>query len=221
MIQKSTIKFLKELKTNNNKAWFEEHRTAYISAKEDFENFVQKLIDKLSEFDSDIKELEAKKCTFRQYRDVRFSKDKRPYKTNMGAYMARGGKKSTFAGYYFHLEPGKSFIAGGLWMPMPPELKKVRQEIDYCFDEFKKILTDKTFKKIYKELEAGEGVKLKTTPKGYDATNPAIEYLKLKSFLAESPITDKELSSSTLLKNTAGGFKALKPFIYFVNSAID
>jgi uncharacterized protein (TIGR02453 family) len=221
MIKPSTIKFLKDLKTNNNKAWFEEHRNAYIAAKEDFENFVQHLIDKLSEFDPDIKELEAKQCTFRQYRDVRFSKDKRPYKINMGAYMARGGKKSSFAGYYFHLEPGKSFMAGGLWMPMPPELKKVRQEVDYCFDEFKKIVNDKGFKKIYKDLEASEGVKLRTTPKGYDPENPAIEYLKLKSFLAESSLTDKELSSSTLLKTTVSAFKALKPFIDFLNRAIE
>src|SRR6185295_4338287 len=115
----------------------------------DFENFIGKLLAATSAFDIDMKELLAKNCTFRINRDIRFSKDKTPYKTNMGASLNRGGKKSIFSGYYFHLEPGKSFAGGGLWMPMVPELKKLRQEIDYCFPEFNKVITGSAFKTQY------------------------------------------------------------------------
>src|SRR5215208_1456588 len=127
MLQPATLKFLKALKKNNNKVWFDKHRKDYDAAKNDFENFIQAVLDKQSKNDSDLKELTAKKCMFRINRDVRFSKDKSPYKTNFGASMDKGGKKSGFAGYYFHLEPGKSFLGGGLWMPQPDALKKVRQ----------------------------------------------------------------------------------------------
>src|ERR1044071_4143311 len=131
MFLQSTLKFLSNLAKNNNKVWLDENRDNYIAAKADFENFISVLIKKISAFDEDIKELQAKDCTFRLNRDIRFSKDKTPYKVNMGASLNRGGKKSIYAGYYFHMEPGnKSFVGGGLWMPMPPELKKVRQEID-------------------------------------------------------------------------------------------
>ena len=114
MLQSSTLKFLKNLKKNNNKAWFDAHRKEYEAAKIDFENFIQSVLDKQSKNDRDLKELTAKKCMFRINRDVRFSKDKSPYKTNFGASMSKGGKKSGLAGYYFHLEPGKSFLGGGL-----------------------------------------------------------------------------------------------------------
>jgi len=221
MIKNSTIKFLKDLKVNNNRPWFDKNKDKYLDAKEDFENFVQKLIDKISAFDPDIKGMEAKNCTFRQYRDVRFSKDKRPYKINMGAYMAKGGKKSLFGGYYFHLEPGNSLMGGGLWMPEASEVKKVRQEIDYCFDEFSAIINNKRFKKEYGDLYTSDSIKLKTVPKGYEATNPAIEHLKLKSFFAERAIGDKELTSNSLLKDTAFLFKDLKPVIDFLNRAIE
>lgn len=221
MIKNSTLKFLKDLKINNNRPWFEKHKDQYLDAKEDFESFVQKLIDKISAFDQDIKGLEAKNCTFRQYRDVRFSKDKRPYKTNMGAYMARGGKKSIYGGYYFHLEPGNSLMGSGLWMPEADEVKKVRQEIDYCFDEFSNIINNKKFKKDYGDLYANDNIKLKTIPKGYDAGNPAIEHLKLKSFFAEKGIPDKEIISNSLLKDTTSSFNNLKPLIDFLNRAIE
>ncbi len=126
MFQLSTVSFLKELKKNNNKPWFDNHREKYLSAKTDFENFVENLLNSISAFDDDIKELPAKNCTFRINRDIRFSKDKTPYKTNMGASINRGGKKSIFAGYYFHLEPGgKSFAGGGLWMPVSSRIEKI------------------------------------------------------------------------------------------------
>src|SRR5688572_7833283 len=182
MLQPSTVKFLRDLSKNNNKNWFENNRDKYEDAKSDFETFVQTLIDQHGRKDENIRDLVAKKCTFRINRDIRFSKDKTPYKTNMGGSLDRGGKKSIYAGYYVHLEPGgKSFVGGGLWMPMPEETKKVRQEIDYCLDEFKSIVESKKFKTIFGGLYKGEDASLKKVPQGFDAENPAAPYLKLKS----------------------------------------
>jgi uncharacterized protein (TIGR02453 family) len=217
MFQSSTLKFLKELKKNNNKPWFDAHRKQYEAAKNDFEYFIQSVLDKHSKNDADLKELTAKKCVFRINRDVRFSKDKSPYKTNFGASMDKGGKKSGLAGYYFHLEPGKSFIGGGLWMPQPDALKKVRQEIDYCFDEFKKITTAKKFKTVYNELYTGEGVQLSKVPQGFEKDNPAAEYLKFKSWLVLTDLSDSMLTSKDLVKKTVDAFSVLQPFIKFLN----
>jgi uncharacterized protein (TIGR02453 family) len=221
MLQPLTLKFLKDLAKNNDRAWFEGHRSQYERAKEDFENFVQAVLDRHGKKDEDLKELTAKKCTFRINRDIRFSKDKSPYKTNMGASMNRGGKKSIFSGYYFHCEPGKSFVGGGLWMPMPPEMKRVRQEIDYCYDEFKQIVSAKKFKSVYKELYTGEDVKLTKVPQGFEKDNPAAEYLKLKSWLAMKELTDEEMTSKDLLKKTAEAFETLQPMIKFLNRALE
>jgi uncharacterized protein (TIGR02453 family) len=120
MLQVSTLKFLKDLKKNNNKAWFDANRKKFEAAKEDWETLVQKVLDNMASVDEDTIGLTVKNCIFRQNRDIRFSKDKSPYKAHMGASIDRGGKKSGFAGYYFHLEPGnQSMIGGGLWMPKP------------------------------------------------------------------------------------------------------
>ena len=222
MFHSSTVSFLKELKKNNNKPWFENHREKYLSAKIDFENFVQQLLTTTSAFDNDIKELQVKNCTFRINRDIRFSKDKTPYKTNMGASFNKGGKKSLFAGYYFHLEPGgKSFAGGGLWMPAAPELKKLRQEIDYCFPRFKKITTSSSFKTQYPGLEMNEGQMLVNVPKGYDKENPAASFLKLKSFVATKSISDTLLTSPALAKEVALAFKALMPLVKFMNRSME
>ena len=221
MLQSSTLKFLKDLSKNNDRSWFESHRKQYDDAKTDFEDFIQSVIDRHSKKDEDLKEQIAKQCIFRINRDIRFSKDKSPYKTNMGASMSRGGKKSTYAGYYFHLEPGKSFIGGGLWMPEPDNMKKVRQEIDYCFDEFKQITGSRKFKATYGELYTGEGIKLSKVPQGFEKDNPAAEWLKLKSWLAMKNITDADLASKDLLKKTTEAFDTLQPMIKFLNRAIE
>lgn len=220
MLQSATLKFLKDLKKNNNKPWFDAHRKEYETAKNDFAVFIQNVIDKHSKSDPTIKSIMAKDCMFRINRDVRFSKDKSPYKTNMGAYINRGGKKSLFAGYYFHCEPGQSFVGGGLWMPMPPELNKVRQEIDYNLDEFKKIITSKKFRSVYKDLSHEKEYVLSRVPKGYDPTNPAAEYLKMKSFVSMTPLKDSDLTSKYLVKKTTIAFEALQPLIEFVNQSL-
>ena len=222
MLQSSTTGFLILLKKNNNKPWFDQNREKYISAKNNFEGFVKKIISLASAFDDDIKLLEVKNCTFRINRDIRFSKDKTPYKSNMGASFNRGGKKSVFAGYYFHLEPGgKSFAGGGLWMPAVQELKKLRQEIDYCFPEFKKILNSPSFKMHYPVLEMDKNQMLVNIPKGYDKENPAGDLLKLKSFVATKNIPDAHLTLPSLTKEVSQTFKALMPLVKFMNRALE
>jgi uncharacterized protein (TIGR02453 family) len=222
MLQSSTVQFLKSLSKNNNKVWLDAHRDQYMEARKDFENFVADLIKKTAQFDSDVKELQVKECVFRLNRDIRFSKDKTPYKINMGASINRGGKKSIYAGYYFHVEPGgKSFAGGGLWMPMTSELKKIRQEIDYCFSEFKGIVADKSFVSEYKELENTPDVKLNNLPRGYDKENPAGEYLKFKSLIATKYLPDEDLTSNKLADKTIKAFKSLMPLIKFINKALE
>jgi uncharacterized protein (TIGR02453 family) len=221
MLQIATIKFLKDLKKNNNKPWFDANRAKYEDAKKDFAEFIQSVIDKHSKKDGSIKELKAKDCMFRINRDIRFAKDKSPYKTNFGASINRGGKKSLFAGYYFHLEPGESFAGGGIWMPMPPELKKVRQEIDYNLDEFKKIITAKKFKSVYGELYKGKDASLSKVPQGFEKDNPAADYLKLKSFLAMKKLAESDLTSKNLEKLVLETFDALQPLVEFINKAIE
>jgi uncharacterized protein (TIGR02453 family) len=158
---------------------------------------------------------------FRINRDVRFSANKAPYKTNMGAWMNVGGKKLWNAGYYFHIEPGNSFLAAGLYQPEPKLLANIRQEIDYNFDSFKKIVEDKKFVKTFGGLSKSEGMTLSRPPKGYDITNPAIDYLKHKSFVATLQITNVELLDKNLLKNTLNHFKQLAPLVQFFNTVYD
>jgi uncharacterized protein (TIGR02453 family) len=220
MLKVSTLKFLKDLKKNNNRPWFEQHKSGYLDAKADAENFVTRLIEGLGKIDPDIAPLEGKDCTYRIYRDIRFSGDKTPYKTHMGAYLNRGGKKMPTAGYYIHIEPGRSMMGGGLWMPMAPGLNKVRQEIDYNYPEWSKILGERRFKKYYSDgLDQEE--KISRPPKGYDDTNPAIEFLKLKSFVVTHSLTDKDLLGRSLTKETVNAFAAMKPFVDFLNRALE
>ena len=220
MLQGATVRFLKDLKKNNNKTWFEKNKSAYLDAKEDIDQFVQQVIDGLGKIDADIALLTPRDCVFRIYRDVRFSKDKLPYKTNMGAYFNKGGKKASTAGYYFHCEPGQNMIGGGLWMPMGPELNKVRQEVDYSFEEWNKIVGQRNFKKYF---PAGvDGIEtLSRPPKGYDADNPAIEFLKMKSFVVRHSLTDADLQSKSLLKEVLKTFETMKDFIGFLNRSME
>lgn len=222
MISSSTITFLKALKKNNNKPWFDKNREKYNAAKYNLEEFVALLLQKMVLFDEDMKELTAKNCTFRINRDIRFSKNKTPYKINLSASFNRGGKKSIYGGYYFHLQPGgNSFVGGGLWMPEPENLKKLRQEIDYCFPEFKKIIGAAAFKKYYGELEKDEKQMLVNVPKGYDKENPAVDYLRMKSYIATKNLSDEEILSPKLADEVIQSFKALMPLVKFINRAFE
>lgn len=218
MLQPSTLRFLKTLTSNNNRPWFEANRGSYENAKEDFHQLVQDLITGLGKFDPDIAQLEVKNCVFRQYRDVRFAKDKRPYKNNMGAYFNIGGKKINTAGYYLHIEPGRSFVAGGLYEPEALMLAKVRQEIDYNLDEWKKILNNKAFKKYFPSGLSKDNM-ISRPPKGYYADNPALEYLKRKSFTVANPLSDEMLFQPSIKSLLLQSFKSLKPMLDFLNVA--
>ena len=219
MLQSATLKFLKDLKKNNNKPWFDEHRKQYEQVKEDVVVLTEQLIKAITVFDPPIGHLKAKECMFRINRDVRFSKNKQPYKNNIASYFNRNGKQGIGAGYYLHMEPGQSFAAGGIWMPDPKDLAKIRQEIDYSFDDWKKIMSNATFKKTFTEGITGES--LIRPPKGYDENNPAIEFLKRKSFIVTKPFTDAELQSKTFVKEVANTFKTMKPLIDFLNAAVE
>jgi uncharacterized protein (TIGR02453 family) len=221
MLQASTLKYLKDLRKNNNREWFEKNRKAYETAKEDMAKLIDNVIKQFGKKEAGIASLTAKECMYRINRDVRFSKNKAPYKNNMAASLISGGKKSDNAGYYIHIQPGgESFIGGGRYMVEPEQLKKIRQEIDYNWEEFNKIIHNKKFAACYGELERGEGMALSREPKGYEKNNPAIEYIKLKSFVATAALTDADLTSKDLVKKITVAFETLQPLITFLNRAL-
>lgn len=220
MIQKSTLDFLKALKKNNNKDWFEKNKEKYLSAKQNIDAMTDELIKSFSVFDKKLSGLKAKDCVFRIYRDVRFSKNKSPYKSNLGCVITAGGRKAEEAGFYIHIEPGKSFLAGGRWMPSSDHLKKIRQEIDYNGKQFRKILSDKNFNKYFGALDESEGYKLSRPPKGYDKDHPDVELLKLTSYIVWHQYNDKDITSKNFLKEITNGAKIMKPFLDFLNTAV-
>lgn len=217
MLSSSTLQFLRDLKINNNREWFLDHKKTYNEAKEDFIGFLASLISEIQKFDSSIADLTPKQCMFRINRDIRFSKDKSPYKTNFGAGISAGGKKSMQAGYYVHIEPDNHFAGGGMWHPSSPNLQKIRQEIDYHTNEFIDILKKPKFTNLFGNLQ---GEQLKTSPKGYDKDNPAIEYLRFKDFVAMRKLDDTQITSSNLITEIADTLLTLKPLNDFLNRAI-
>ena len=222
MLQTSTIQFLKELAKNNSKSWFDANRSKYEIAKADFAELVKNSLAAFSKKDRSLDSLTFKDCMFRINRDVRFSKNKAPYKTNMSMYFVKGGKKSMLAGYYFHFEPvGKSFVGGGLYGGEADQIKKIRQEIDYNWEEFQAILKQKTFKKYFGDLSRDMANSLQREPKGYEKENPAIEYLKMKSWVASMPISDSDLRDTHLSKKIIEAFAAMQGLNNFFNRALE
>jgi uncharacterized protein (TIGR02453 family) len=216
MIQKPTLDFLKKLKRNNNREWFSGNKHLYEDARYDFEVFLAQLIERISEFDESVSGVLPKDCMFRIYKDIRFSKDKTPYKTNFGASINRGGRKINTAGYYFHIEPGECMLAGGRYMPSPEDLLKIRNHIAANYREYNRIISHKDYKKYFGGVW---GDKLKTAPKGFPKDHPAIEHLKLKSFIAYHNFPDEKLLAKNLLGYSEKVFKAMKPFLDFLRRA--
>lgn len=214
-INKLTLTFLSGLKLNNEREWFNSNRSRYEEARKNFEAFVQVVIGEIVKFDPIYKGLEAKSCIFRINRDTRFSHDKSVYKTNFGAFMVRGGKKNgdRFPGYYFHIEPGSSFAAGGAYVPPTPWLNAIREKIEENADELIRVINNKEFKKYFGALD---GEKLKTAPKGYPRDHPYIELLKMKSFLAYRSISDRALTSEGCFDLVVSAFRAMKPLHDFL-----
>lgn len=217
LIKLTTLQYLSDLKKNNNREWFLGNRSRYEEAKENFEAFVQAVIDSIASFDPYIQGLEVRSCTYRINRDIRFSIDKTVYKTHLGAFIVRGGKKNgdRYAGYYFHVEPGNnSMIAGGAYMPPAAWLSAIREKIDDQGEELVKIVKNKEFLKYFGGIV---GDKLKTAPKGYPRDHKYIELLKLKSHLVSRMISDNKIVGEDCLDYIISASKAMKPLNDFLN----
>ena len=213
------LDFLTVLQQNNTKAWMDAHKALYHQVRDTWLAATNFLIQGLGSLDPLVATLEAKQCIFRINRDIRFSKDKSPYKTNMGAFLAPGGKKGGYAGYYLHLAPqDKSFIAGGIYRPSADTLKQVRQEIDYNVDEFTRILHAPRFQQLFGALQ---GEKLKRVPQGYEANHPQAELLKMKSYLVMHPVKDSQVIQKDFLPQVLQVFQAIIPFNQFLNTAVN
>jgi uncharacterized protein (TIGR02453 family) len=218
-MNKDLLLFLKELKNNNNKEWFDVNRKRYEQLRIEFIQLIEKLIAELSKFDSSLATLDAKKTIFRINRDIRFSKNKSPYKTNFGAFICADGKKSGKGGYYLHIEPKQCFIAGGMWQPEAPLLSKIRQEIDYNGAEFTKIVTQKKLKESFGGLD--ESDMLKNMPKGYDADTKHATYLQHKSYVLIKSLSDTDITSPQLVKQLVADYKLVYPLNTFLNRVFD
>ncbi|MFP3593687.1 DUF2461 domain-containing protein [Chryseobacterium sp. SIMBA_038] len=214
-ISTKTFDFIKKLTKNNNREWFNENKNLYTESQQNVISFLEELINEMGGFDEELAKLDPKKALFRIYRDTRFSKDKIPYKTNFGASLGMG-KGSQKGGYYLHIEPGKSFLAGGIYMPESSVLKEVRKEISLYGDDFMKVINNKDFKKHFPELDQAD--KLKKVPQGFEKEDPMGEYLKLKSFIVVYNLKDEEVLDENAAKNMSEIFKVMKPFNYFLNT---
>jgi uncharacterized protein (TIGR02453 family) len=213
-IEQETINFLRNLATNNNREWFQSHKIEYQKARANFGDLISDILVSLQAEEPRLSGLMVGDCVFRIYRDVRFSKNKSPYKTHFSAAINRGGRKAIYPGYYLHIQPAdESFIAGGLFKPPNPVLRAVRQEIDYNLSDFKAILGESDFRNTFGRLWPDM---LKTVPRGYDKGNPALEFLRYRSFIATHPISDKLLESEGFLDYVLHVFRQLRKLNSFL-----
>ena len=221
MITKDAIQFLADLVANNNTEWMHANKKRYDNFKKDYHNYIASLLVEMKPLDKKLEPLEVKNCTFRINRDIRFSKDKLPYKTNIGVWMSQNLNRKNAPGYYIHFEKGNSFIAGGVWCPEPDELKKIRKEIAFFYEDLEKIVNNKKFKSEFGALTRDDSNTLKKAPKDFEADHPAIEYLKLKSFTASEKIDDKLFMNADFSKKIAQKLTALKPMNDFLHRALE
>jgi len=221
MITKEALQFLEDLIANNNTDWMHANKKRYDQYKKDYHAFIAGLLVEMKTLDPKLDDLEVKNCTFRINRDIRFSKDKSPYKTNMGVWFTQNKFRKNSPGYYVHFEKGNCFIAGGVWCPEPSELKQIRREIAFFHDDLEKIVADASFKKEYGDLSREADNVLKKAPKDFDPNHPAIEFLKLKSFTASQPIDEKLFTDKNFNKTVAQKLIALKPLNDFLYRALE
>ena len=214
-INKSVFEFLQELAKNNNKEWFDKNRSRYKKVREEVQEFVDELIYMMATFDKKLIDDEVKGYIFRINRDSRFSKNKSPYKTNIGILILSGGRNSMMekAGYYLHIEPGKSIIGGGAYKPQSSWLNQIRDKILENPDEIKKIIYNKSFNKYFQL----ENDMLKTAPRGYAKDHPEIELLRYKSFAGLCELTNKQVLNPNFMEYCALAFKELHPLNEFLN----
>lgn len=214
---KEIFDFLKLLEENNNREWFTDNKKFYLSAKAKFDVLVEFIGKEIEKFDPDFKFTKSKDYTFRIYRDIRFSKNKQPYKNNFGAYFSVGGRKSPLAGYYLHLQKGASFFGGGIYHPDKEKLKAIRQEIYYSYKDLDEILSEKTFSKVYSSLMDD---KLINGPKDFPKDSPAIEFLKYKSFAVSHQLKDSDVFKDSFANDVLKGFAILMSLNNYLNNAI-
>lgn len=220
MITAESLGFLTDLKQNNHRDWFQANQARYDNYKKNYREVTEAFIAEMAKGDDSLKHLEFKDCSFRINRDIRFSKDKTPYKTNMAIWLSAGSKNTNLAGYYMHIEPGASFIAGGLYWPDAADLKKVRREIDGFCEDLEEVVDNPDFKALFGALDSDDNNTLKSAPKDFDKNHPAIQFLRLKSFTASAPVTDKELASKDFVKKASKKLLVLKPLIDFLNRGL-
>ena len=215
IIPQSGFDFLKQLKKNNDRDWFNANKDTYLKELSYIENFAEDLLTELNKHDM-IETPSGKKSLHRIYRDVRFSKEKTPYKTNWSGSFRRATKQRR-GGYYFHIESGNSFIAGGFWGPNPEDLKRIREDIAYDPSPLRKILKSKSFINTFGTLH---GEQIKTTPKGFDANDPAIDLLRYKQFLVIKRFSDKEVLSKDFHKEAVKTFLNMRPFFDYMSEVL-
>jgi uncharacterized protein (TIGR02453 family) len=221
MMTKEALLFLEDLIANNNTDWMHANKKRYENYKKDYHSFIASLLAEMKSLDKTLEPLEVKNCTFRINRDIRFSKDKSPYKTNMGVWFTQNKFRKNSPGYYVHFEKGNCFVAGGVWCPEPEELKKIRKEIAFFYEDLQTIVNGKTFKSEFKTMTRDENNTLKKAPKDFDPNHPAIDFLKLKSFTASNKIEEALFTDNDFSKIVAQKLIALKPLNDFLNRALE
>ena len=214
---KSILPFLRELEKNNNRDWFNANKSKYLEAKSEFDEFIDSLIAELQLIDPRVAGATAKNTVFRIYKDTRFSKDKTPYKTNMGAYIIGGGRKAQLPGYYIHLQPGESFLAGGMYAPDTDSLKAIRREIVNFPEDIVEILERKDFRENYTLYDKD---RLKRPPQGYSADTEQIELIKNRHFIAIKSIPEDWVGSDDLKDKIITACRGLLPLNNFLHRAI-
>lgn len=212
------FQFLKDIAANNDRKWFQAHRSYYEQADHEFENMLTAIIARISDFDDSIRNVTPRDCMYRIYRDIRFSEDKTPYKLHFGGYINAKGKKSNHCGYYVHLQPGNSLLAGGSYCPPPPILKALRQAVYDNMDEFRSIVEDPAFKRYFPVI--GENF-LKSAPKGFSRDYPYLKYVQCKEYTVSHAVPDTFFQSEDFLDRTADIFRQMKRFADFINYTID
>jgi uncharacterized protein (TIGR02453 family) len=218
MINPETLAFLSDLKMNNNKEWFDANRDRYQAVRNGFVDFLEGVIERIGKFDPGISGLDPRKCMFRINRDIRFSKNKAPYKTNFGASITEGGRASVFSGYYIHIEPGSIFAGGGLYHPDSASLAKVRNHIHHEPDGLLSILKGKAFSNIYGGLQ---GDSLKTAPRDFDKDHPHIDLIRRKDFYVMREYGDAAAIAPDFAEKISGDFQVLYPLVRYFNKGLE
>ncbi|MES2240069.1 MAG: DUF2461 domain-containing protein [Bacteroidota bacterium] len=221
MLTKESLQFLDDLRANNNREWFLENKKRYEIFKKDYHQLVADFLDAMKPLDSSLEMLEVKNCTFRINRDIRFSKDKSPYKSHLGVWLSSGTKGLNRAGYYVHIDPNGSFIAGGFYAPEADDLKKVRKEIAFFYEDLEAILNEPNFKREFGDFSRNEKSLLKNPPRGYEKEHPAIELLKLKSFETVQKFDVSEVTKKDFVAKMSQKLILLKPLNEFMNRALE